>query len=32
VATPEECDALRQLLAIIDHAQLRQLAVDAHCI
>ena len=31
-ATEEECAALRQVLAVIDHPDLRQLAVQANCV
>ena len=31
-ATEEECAALRQILAVIDHPELRQLAVQANCV
>ena len=31
-ATAEECAALRQVLAVVDHPELRQLAVQANCI
>jgi hypothetical protein len=31
-ATPEQCALLRQVLAIVDNAELHQVAVEAGCI